>query len=165
MTIDYENSTDTVFDFDENELSGKLVEAAMNYLECPYEVCVNISVVSETKIRELNKEFRSIDAETDVLSFPMCEYESGGRFDGDIFLSSMETDPDTGELLLGDVILSAGRILSQAAEYGHGIKREFSFLVVHSLLHLCGYDHIEDEQRKQMESIQGEILNGLGIVR
>jgi len=73
--------------------------------------------------------------------------------------------PDSGELILGDIILSADRICSQAEAYGHSLKREFAFLVAHSMLHLCGYDHETDEEAAVMEHRQDAILNGLGITR
>ena len=79
--------------------------------------------------------------------------------------SSSLTHPETGELLLGDIVISKDRVIAQAEEYGHEIKREYAFLIAHSMLHLFGYDHMEEEERKTMERMQNEILNALNIVR
>ena len=73
--------------------------------------------------------------------------------------------PETGELLLGDIVISAEKVLEQAAEYGHSVKREYAFLIAHSMLHLSGYDHMEPEEAAVMEQKQREILETLGITR
>ncbi|MDE6203177.1 MAG: rRNA maturation RNase YbeY, partial [Lachnospiraceae bacterium] len=101
---------------------------------------------------------------TDVLSFPMINYEAAADFgaaeeDMDCF------DPVSGELLLGDIIISAEKVREQADKYGHSLKREFAFLVAHSMLHLCGYDHMTREEAQVMEEKQEQALNGLGITR
>ena len=165
MSIDYLNESDITFGFDEESLVRRLLEQTLENLNCPYEASVNVSVVDEDEIRRLNLEFREIDRVTDVLSFPMNEFDAEGVFEGDVFEGSMEADPETGELLLGDVILCSGKVRAQAEEYGHSEEREFAFLVVHSLLHLCGYDHMEDSDRKVMEDKQSEILDQLNIKR
>lgn len=165
MSIDYCNDSDADFGFDEQELLQTLVGATMELLECPFEVAVSVSVVKKDEIHRLNREYREIDSETDVLSFPMNEFEEAGIFDGEAFDGSMTSDPENGELMLGDIVLCADRIRSQAAEYGHSEKREYAFLVVHSLLHLCGFDHIDDDERIVMEDKQRQILDSLSIVR
>ena len=94
-------------------------------------------------IHAINKEYRQIDRPTDVLSFPMLSYETPGDFS---FLSDENEDdfnPDTGEVMLGDIIISVDKVKEQALEYGHSEKREFAFLITHSMLHLFGYDHME----------------------
>ena len=161
MTVYFENNTTESFPFDEKDLLTKVISQTMEILDCPYEV----SVVGEDEIRRLNREFRDIDSVTDVLSFPMNEFDSEGVFAGETFESSLETDPDTDELILGDVILCAEKVKAQAEEYGHSEEREFAFLVVHSLLHLCGYDHMEDEDRLRMEDRQRQIMDQLKIYR
>ena len=163
--IDYVNDYDYKFDFDEIKLIEELTKVTMDELNCPYDVYVTVSVVDPDTIKNINNEFREIDAVTDVLSFPMCEYDDPGVFEGDIFDETMETDPDTDELLIGDVVLCYDRVISQAKEYGHSEKREFAFLVVHSLLHLCGFDHIEDDDRVLMEEKQKLILDRVNITR
>jgi probable rRNA maturation factor len=137
----------------------------MDELDCPYDVYVTVSIVDPDTIKNINNEFREIDAVTDVLSFPMSEYDEPGVFEGDIFDETMETDPDTDELLLGDVVLCYDRVISHAKEYGHSELREYSFLIVHSMLHLFGYDHMEDDERLVMEEKQREILDKAGILR
>ncbi len=113
----------------------------------------------------MNLEFRQTDAPTDVLSFPMQEYPAGGDFsnfregDYDVF------DPQTHELILGDIVVNAERVISQAGEYGHSQKREYAFLIAHSVLHLTGFDHMDDEEREVMEDHQRRIMKRLGIER
>ena len=113
----------------------------------------------------MNREFRNIDRATDVLSFPMLEYEKPGDFS---FLEEAENDcfnPDTGELLLGDIVISKDKVLEQAEAYGHSPRRELAFLTAHSMLHLMGYDHMEPEEAAEMERRQAEILEQLNILR
>ena len=110
------------------------------------------------------QDFMDIYQETDVLSFPMLEYDQPGDF------SYAEEDescfnPDTGELILGDIMISVPKLKEQAETYGHSDLREYAFLITHSLLHLMGYDHMESEEAKVMEEKQKEILEKLGISR
>lgn len=139
---------------------------AMGYLEQPHTSAGRIPSTAgyRQEIHQMNKEHRGIDRPTDVLSFPMVEYEEAGQFD---FLEDQYDcfHPETGELLLGDIVISKDRVIAQAEEYGHEIKREYAFLIAHSMLHLFGYDHMEEEERKTMERMQNEILNALNIVR
>lgn len=112
----------------------------------------------------MNEQFRKIDSPTDVLSFPMIHYEAAGDF------SQLEADadtfnPDTGEVVLGDIILNTQRVKQQAESFGHSQEREFAFLIVHSMLHLFGYDHMTPEDAQQMEQVQREILEELHILR
>ena len=165
MSVDYVRESDIEFGFDEEELIERLVSATVKMLDCPYDVSVSVSVVGLDEIHRLNNEYREIDRPTDVLSFPMNEYDEPGVFEGDTFETSMSLDPDTDELLLGDIVLCADKVRFQAEEYGHSEEREYAFLIVHSLLHLCGFDHIEDADREIMEAKQTEILESVGIVR
>ena len=125
---------------------------------------MNLLLTMNDQIREMNREFRGIDRATDVLSFPMIEYEVPGEFD---FLEEEEEcfDPESGELVLGDIVISKEKVVAQAEEYGHSIEREYAFLIAHSVLHLTGYDHIEEAERTVMEAKQREILELLGITR
>ena len=106
-----------------------------------------------------------MDAPTDVLSFPMIEYAYPSDFtvlEGD----SMDNfDPDSGELILGDIVISVDKVMEQAEKYNHEVKREYAFLIAHSMLHLFGYDHMDEVERENMEIRQDEILNRLGITR
>ena len=116
-------------------------------------------------IREINKENRDIDAPTDVLSFPIGEYSVPGFFD-DLEEEQPEVfHPDTGELMLGDIVISVERVVSQAKEFGHSEERELGFLLAHSVLHLCGFDHMEEEERLVMEEKQRQIMDVLKIYR
>jgi len=165
MTINIDKETEVTFNFNEEKYVEKVILAAMDYVDCPYEAEVNVLFTNNEGIHEMNREYREIDRPTDVLSFPMVEYEQPGNFDsleeeqGDCF------HPETGELLLGDIVLSYDKIKEQAAEYGHSELRELCFLVAHSMLHLFGYDHMEEEERAHMEQMQREILSGLNILR
>ena len=112
----------------------------------------------------MNREHRHIDRATDVLSFPMLEYETPGDLSG-IEESADAFDPETGELMLGDIVISKDRVIAQAEEYGHSVRREYAFLIAHSMLHLLGYDHMEEEERRLMEDRQRKIMEKAGILR
>lgn len=165
MTILVENEAKRVLDFDYEEVIKNVVKRVVDTENCPYEVEVNVLLTNNEEIQEANKDFRNIDRPTDVLSFPMVDYD----FPADFSLVNESPEgylnPETDELLLGDIMVSVDKVYSQAEEYGHGIKREFAFLIAHSMLHLLGYDHIEDEERAVMEAKQEAILETLGITR
>jgi len=165
MTFNVENETDCVFPFPVEELVKSVCEAVLEEENCPYEVQINVVVTDRCGIRELNREYRGIDRETDVLSFPNLEFRQEGVFELEDACEADFFDPDTGELLLGDIMISADRVFEQAESYGHSVRREFAFLVAHSMLHLCGYDHMDEEEGRVMERRQEEILSGLGITR
>ena len=114
---------------------------------------VSVTLVDNARIRELNREFREIDKETDVLSFPMGD-ENG-----------FETDPDTDAILLGDIVISVERAKTQSEEYGHSFKREMAFLLTHSLFHLLGYDHMTPDDEAEMFAKQEKVLQKLDITR
>lgn len=97
------------------------------------------------QIHEMNLEQRGIDRPTDVLSFPMIEYEEPGDFSVIDEESAEAFNPESGELMLGDIVISKEKVLSQAEEYGHLPKREYAFLIAHSMLHLFGYDHMVEK--------------------
>jgi len=165
MTFYVENETEVTFTFDVEELVEKVANAVLDMENCPYESEINVLITDNEGIREFNRQYRDIDKETDVLSFPNLDFESPADFS---MAEEYEADcfqPDTGELILGDIILSADRIFEQAKAFGHSVKREFAFLVAHSMLHLCGYDHMEEEEARVMEAKQNEILTALGITR
>lgn len=165
MTINLEKETNLLEDFDFEGLFTKIVNAASDYIDCPYEVMVNILLTDDENIREINKETRDIDKATDVLSFPMLEYETPGNFD---FIDEEDMtlfDFETGELMLGDIVISVERALKQAEEFNHSYVRELAFLCAHSMLHLSGFDHMEDDERKVMEKMQSEILESINITR
>lgn len=165
MTFLVENETEESFSFSPEDTMKLVCEAVLEEESCPYEVQVNLVLTDNEGIRELNRQYRGMDRETDVLSFPNVDFNREGVFDMDENLEADYFDPDTGELVLGDIMISVEKIREQAADYGHSLRREFAFLVAHSMLHLCGYDHMEEAQRTVMERKQEEILTGLGITR
>lgn len=115
---------------------------------------VSVTLVDNEGIRQLNKEHRDIDRETDVLSFPL------GDDDG------YEIDPDNDAIMLGDIVISLEKAAQQAQEYGHSYRREVAFLITHSLFHLVGYDHVNsEEEEKEMFGKQEKVLEKLGITR
>lgn len=165
MTFFVENETDVTFPFSVEELVEQVAVAVLDAENCPYEVQVNVLLTDNEGIHEFNREYRNVDRETDVLSFPNLEFEKEGLFDIDEKDEADFFDPDTGELILGDIILSVDKVREQAESYGHSQKREFAFLVAHSMYHLCGYDHMEAEEAKVMEAKQEAVLQTLGITR
>ena len=165
MTFYVENETAVEFPFSVEETVRTVCEAVLESENCPYETQVNVVLTDNSGIREMNRECRGIDRETDVLSFPNVDFEQEGVFDIDEDREADYFDPDTGELMLGDILISVDKVFEQAENYGHSVRREFAFLVAHSMLHLCGYDHMEEAEAKVMERKQEEILAGLGITR
>jgi probable rRNA maturation factor len=113
----------------------------------------------------MNAEYRDIASPTDVLSFPLIEYEIPGNLEHVEDDSIEYFNQDTGELMLGDIVLNVDRIASQAVEYGHTRRRELAFLTAHSMLHLFGYDHIDEDERAIMEDLQEQILKTKGYTR
>ncbi len=165
MTILLEEETEVSFDFDHKTLANEVIEAACDAENCPYEAEVNLTLVDNDSIHEINREYRQIDRPTDVLSFPMQTYDAPADFSHAEDCVEDNFNPDTGELLLGDIILSVDKVKEQAAAYGHSEKREFAFLILHSMLHLFGYDHETEQEREAMEARQRSILDDLGIMR
>lgn len=164
MSLYMEEEGSVKLQIDTEEIAKLVTEAALDYVGCPYEAEINLLLTEDDAIREMNQSFREIDRSTDVLSFPMLEYETPGDF------SKVEEQPDafnpeTGELVLGDIVISKEHVLEQAAAYGHSPKREYAFLIAHSMLHLFGYDHMEEDERAEMEQKQREILETVNISR
>lgn len=152
--IDYNNEQDKLSPPEDME---KLIEqctaAALGEEDIEDDAEVSVTLVDNERIREMNSEFREIDRETDVLSFPLGD-ENG-----------FEVDPDTDAILLGDIVLSLEKANAQAEEYGHSFKREVAFLITHSLFHLLGYDHMTEDEEKEMFAKQEKVLQQLGITR
>ena len=164
MTAVIENEAEFDPGFDKEELFRDVIEAVIEEESCPYDVSVSLLITDNAAIRELNRETRGTDSETDVLSFPMLSFSAPSYFD-DMEEGLDNFDPDTGELLLGDIVISGEKVIEQAKSYGHSVKREYAFLIVHSLLHLMGYDHMEDGDRELMEGRQKCIMERLSIMR
>lgn len=165
MTIYFENESSQSFPFDLKEQAENVISFVCDHEKCPYEVEVSVTMVEKETIRQMNATHREVDRVTDVLSFPMMEYDVPGRFEGHAFEASITISPESEELVLGDIVLCSEVIQEQAKEFGHSQLREFSFLIVHSMLHLFGYDHMEEEEREQMETLQREIMDQMGISR
>ena len=139
------------------KLVREAINAALNAEGADVACEVSVLITDDDGIRAINAEFRNLDKPTDVLSFPMQEFEEG-VFEYD----PIELSPETGRLPLGDVIISAERVKAQAEEFGHGEMRELQYLTVHSVLHLLGYDHVDDEERKKlMRKREEEIMVNL----
>lgn len=165
MIFYIDKECDIEFSFDTEAVAKQVIEKTLSYVKCPYDVEISLLITDNEGIREYNKEYRNIDKETDVLSFPNIDYEVPGDFSDVEKHYEDYFDPDSGRLVFGDMIISAPKVLEQAEAYGHSAKREFAFLIAHSMLHLCGYDHMEEEERLEMEAHQKEILNALEIRR
>ncbi len=165
MTVYLENESGRHFDFNEETAAKTVIEKTLEMEKCPYEAQVNVLITSKEQIRIYNKEYRQIDRETDVLSFPNVDYDAPADFSIVEANELNYCDPESKELILGDIILCADRVFSQAEEFGHSILREFSFLIAHSMLHLLGYDHMETSEEKEMFDRQEQILSELHINR
>lgn len=148
----------------DNRLSAKLIRQAIR-IALAYEnvsaLCeINVLVTDDQKIRDINREFRGIDAVTDVLSFPMQEFSPPGWKEPD----ACNIDPDSGLLPLGDIVFSAERLEKQAREHSQSSGKETAYLTVHSVLHLLGYDHVDEaDEKKQMRAREKEIMKEIVI--
>ena len=160
-----ENETDTIFEFDTLEIIKMIVDEVLDMEGCEYEAQVNVILTDNEGIRAVNKEYRDMDKETDVLSFPNLEFEVPGFAQLEDCFDASVIDPETDELILGDIMISVDKVKEQAENYGHSMKREFAFLVAHSMLHLSGYDHMTPEEAECMEKKQEAVLQKLNITR
>lgn len=127
---------------------------------------VSLIYVDNESIREINNDSRGIDKVTDVLSFPMLDYEKNKVFK-DLYVNHKfsQIDLNEGNLVLGDIVLSLERAKEQSEEFGHSFEREACYLIIHSILHLLGYDHMEEQEKKIMRAREEEILNKFEITR
>ncbi|WP_099467631.1 rRNA maturation RNase YbeY [Konateibacter massiliensis] len=165
MTFNIEVETERELGFDYESIVNQVINKVLDFEGCPYEAEVNLVLTDDEEIHKINKEYREIDRPTDVLSFPMIEYKTPSDFSDVEEREEEYFNPDTGELMLGDIVLSVDKVFEQAESYNHSVMREFAFLIVHSVLHLCGYDHMEPEEAKVMEAKQRDILAELNINR
>lgn len=145
-----------------NEVCEKALKA--EEVNIPYQI--SLLFVDNEEIRDINRETRGIDKATDVLSFPMLDYPKDKVFK-EVYKETKfnKIYLDGEELVLGDMVLSLERAKEQSIEYNHSFNREVCYLVVHSILHLLGYDHMEDEEKKRMRKREEEILGDLNITR
>lgn len=165
MSFFLEEEVEVDFAFDYKQIAEKVVNYCIEREKFPYEAEVNLTLTDNEGIHIINKEYREIDRPTDVLSFPMLSYDAPGDFSFLMEENEDDFNPDTGEAMLGDIIISVDKVKEQAKEYGHSELREFAFLITHSMLHLFGYDHMEPEEAEVMERRQREILEELQITR
>ena len=141
-------------------LLQKVIQAALEAEGMESECEINVLITDDEGIHQINLEQRVVDRPTDVLSFPMFDLEPGEHPD------EMDADPETGLIPLGDMVISLERTREQAAEFGHSVEREVCYLCVHSVLHLLGYDHMDEGPMKaQMREREEAILGELGITR
>ena len=164
MTSYVDIDEDIDFGFDVDKLTLDLLNVVCDREQCPYEACINVYVTHSETVRVYNRDYRDKDTTTDVLSFPALDIRDGD-FEDAVDSSDSPFDPESGELILGDIVINADRVYSQAEEYGHSVLREFAFLCAHSLYHLCGYDHETEDEAHIMEQKQEETLRSLNITR
>ena len=136
----------------------QVVEEVIAYEQCEEEFEVSISFVNNQEMRSLNKEYRNIGKETDVLSFPLVEF-----IEEELNTEDEDAEYIEEEIALGDIVISMEKAVEQSEEYGHSFKRELAFLLVHGMLHLLGYDHDEEASEGEMFDKQEEILKNMEI--
>ena len=151
MTLTFENEQDFDLGFDPEEVAAAVINGVLDQEACPYEAEVELILTDPENIRTMNREHRNIDRETDVLSFPMIED----------FNDIIEEE----EILLGDVVINMDRVKEQAEEFGHSLEREAVYLFVHSVCHLLGYDHMEEDDKIEMRAREEEIMTLLDLER
>ena len=142
------------FDYLEEDYS-KVLKFTFDYLKLKCEPIISVSIIDNDEIHKINREYRNVDKETDVISFAFLDNDEEGRKN-----LKKKTLVD-----LGEIYISLPKAEEQAKEYGHSLKRELSFLFLHGLLHLLGYDHMNKEDETVMFSLQEEILTSLGATR
>lgn len=159
MNILIDNRQDKVDAINLEELVEKVIKTVLEVEEVIDNVEVSVSFVDNEEIRKLNKYYRGIDKPTDVLSFPLAEFEETYDKIEKIDQESEEVQP------IGDIVISLEKALEQSMEYGHSFEREVAYLTAHSMLHLLGYDHQTEEERKIMRQKEEEIMARLNIGR
>ncbi len=164
MTLFVEEEGSVKLPFDVKETAELMIETVLEHESCLYEAEVELLLTTDEEIHTMNREHRGIDRATDVLSFPMLDIQIPGDLSGVEGIPGA-FDPESGELMLGDIVISKDKVIAQAEEYGHSVKREYAFLIAHSMLHLLGYDHMDDDERLVMEQRQREIMEKAGILR
>ena len=154
MNLFIENHTNQVLSDEHKKIVLDVIKCALEFEHINSKPEISVCFVDNDEIKKLNKKFRSIDKETDVLSFPMIEFNSQPK---DFLIKK--------NILLGDIIISLPKAFEQAKEYGHTIEREIAFLTAHGILHLLGYDHINSEDEKIMFDKQKTILARMNLKR
>lgn len=153
-----ENETDEEISNEQIDELNRVCCEIMKNEECNFDAEISFTFTDNEGIREINREYRDIDRATDVLSFPMLEFNDD--------IEDAEYETENGRVMLGDIVISIERAREQAEEFGHSLRRELAFLTAHSMLHLLGYDHVDDAiGEKMMIEKQDRALNNLGIKR
>jgi len=154
-----------LFSFPYKKTAEAVVQEVLKEEKCPYEAEADIRLISDGEMRKLNRTSRGIDRATDVLSFPMTQYGKPADFASLKKCGEDAFDPENGCLMLGDIVISVDKVRSQSKEYGHSARREYAFLIAHSVLHLIGYDHMNDRDAEEMQEKQEKVLQRLKITR
>ncbi len=163
---EYEGSDlSDILAFDWENIAETVAQAVLQAEKCPYEAEVNLLLIDDERMHEINLQERGVDRTTDVLSFPAVQYDPPADFSICEKHYSDNFDPESGKLMLGDILISVPRVKAQAEEYNHSTKREFAFLIAHSMLHLIGYDHMVPDEEKVMFSKQEAILEKIHLTR
>ncbi len=160
MTIDWDDRREAPSDTERlKALAKTAITQTLRLNGIPGEINVGMALTDDAGIHSINLEFRKVDSPTDVLSFPITDYDiSAGARIGDV-------DPATGELLLGDIVVSVERARAQAQEYGHSFEREFCYLIAHGTLHLIGYDHEAPQDQAEMRRMEETVMEAMGLKR
>ncbi|WPX09973.1 rRNA maturation RNase YbeY [Caldicellulosiruptor danielii] len=158
MKIFIQNQQDKV---DVNQHISKIIEeSVVNTIKVFLEeenFEISVLIVDNNFIKELNRNYRNVNKETDVLSFPIFEFKNGKLLEDIVIMED--------EIPLGDIVISIEKAAQQAKEFGHSLEREVAYLTVHSVLHLLGFDHIEEDDRKVMREYEEQILQSMGLTR
>ncbi|MBR0173584.1 MAG: rRNA maturation RNase YbeY [Lachnospiraceae bacterium] len=165
MIFYVESETDEALPLDPEAVGRQVAEAVLLSENCPFEACISLLLTDDDGIRALNRTHRKKDETTDVLSFPALSFPAPADYARAGWDTPAATDPDTGTVWLGDIVVNVGRVSAQAEAYGHGTGREFAFLIAHSVLHLIGYDHETAADAAGMEARQERVLRSLGFTR
>ncbi|BCS81273.1 rRNA maturation RNase YbeY [Anaerocellum diazotrophicum] len=158
MKIFIQNQQDKV-DIDQH-ISKIIEESIVNTIKVFLEeekFEISVLIVDNSFIKDLNRNYRNVDKETDVLSFPIFEFKNGKLLEDIVIMED--------EIPLGDIVISIEKAAQQAKEFGHSLEREIAYLTVHSVLHLLGFDHIEENDRKIMREYEEQILQSMGLTR
>lgn len=153
---------DYILTEDINTMIEAIVERSIRELKRKHTVDIDVSIylIDDDEMKEINNGQRGINQSTDVLSFPINDFVQG-ELQGE----GMDIDPETGDLMLGDIMISIPKCIAQSKEYQHSFERELAFLITHGLFHLMGYDHGDKQEEKVMMRLQEEVLADLNISR
>lgn len=148
-----------------NDIYGNILNEVVNTFGIIEKIEINVEFVSGLKIKKINNSFRHMNKVTDVLSFPNLELNMPLSENLDMKKCIADINPETGNIMLGDIYIYYGRVKSQAKEYGHSVLREAGYLFLHGVLHLLGFDHMVEEDKVEMRKYEEMILNKLNIQR